>query len=147
MDAYRGAHQKPWDKEWTDSRAPEQYVEKWKNSGRISLNGTKKRPFKRGTNLSIGITDDDVCALFNALLERRAEDECTLRRALDRIKDLVRDRSRTGESASSRSLLELIQEEACSALDPPRSETRRSDHADWNPFRQGASPAKRDGRR
>ncbi len=83
----------------TDSKEPGGYLHDWKyrwdgahgcfEGGNIVLKGTKKRDARRNAELEVWISDEDVCALFNALLERKAEDERRLRDSLRKIGEIV----------------------------------------------------------
>ena len=142
--------------ERTDSKDPGQYIETWKQSGSpysgfvggyVELEGTKKRDAQRNSKLKLWLSHEDVCALFNALLERKAEDEQRLRRGMRNI-----DRLLSGPNGPK--LLQKIREEVRSALGPeectakPRRkpQIRHSDDMNWNPFSENRSPAQRDGR-
>jgi len=154
----------------TDVKAPSEYIGAWKQSsysryygfvgGTVKLKGTKKRDAQRIGMLEIGLSNDDVCALFNAMLERKAEDEQRLLQGLRRIDELLNpppnfDRltaeppKRTSEEnlASACELLKQIRKEVICALDSDgksTARTRRSDAADWNPFRMEPTPATRE---
>ena len=179
MRVSRGPSRNTWSVDgWeiTDSKAPSRYIEAFKqglgdryygfDGGAIKLKGTKKPNAQRIGMLKFELSNDDVCALFNAMLERKAEDEQRFLQALRRIDELLnpppnfdellaQPPKRTHEEslASDRELLEQIRKEVVCALDPDgwsrsygksTAQTGRSDAADWNPFRVEPSPAKRD---
>jgi hypothetical protein len=54
----------------TDSKRPDAYISDWTNGDQIWLRGTKSRRAQRTTDLFLEIDDDDVRALFYALIER-----------------------------------------------------------------------------
>ncbi len=118
--------------ELTDSKEPSQYIGAWKrggsayygfHGGSIELKGTKKRDAQRNSQLEVWLSNEDVCALFNALLERKAEDEQKLRRTLREIDELLSELSkpswlREGKSISANELLHVIEKKVRCALAP-----------------------------
>jgi hypothetical protein len=57
----------------TDFKEPAEYISRWKDSGHIWLSGTKTEGAERETELFLKIEEEDVLALFYALLERYEE--------------------------------------------------------------------------
>lgn len=163
MEMSRGGKQRHWTDgmERTDSKAPSEYVKGWKyneangpfgrfEGGSVLFNGTKKRAPERAAEVQIRISDEDVCALFNALLERKAEDEQRLREAMQKIDELLTESNPLSESdeISTVDLVDKIKPLVRDALYPherlvwdgdvgrTKLQTRRSEAPDWNPFRK-----------
>jgi hypothetical protein len=147
-------------KKSTDSKKPGEYVDRWKygqhcggpygrfEGGYIVQNGTKKRSPQRTTELEVWISDNDVCALFNALLERKAEDEQRLREAMRKIEKLLTESNLLESDEASSDVLTEIKTSVRDALYPdqqivwdcgtgrPKFSPRKSEAPDWNPFRE-----------
>jgi hypothetical protein len=161
MEISRGGKQRQWTNgmEHTDSKAPSQYVNEWKyrggggpygrfEGGNILFNGTKTRDPERAAELQVRISDDDVCALFTALLERKSEDEQRLREAMCEIDDLLQKSNFTSESDEISNVVGKVQTLVRDALCPDQQAvwdggigrskllTRRSEAPNWNPFRK-----------
>jgi len=137
----------------TDSKEPSRYIQDWKyrwegahgnfEGGSVVLNGTKKRDARRNAELDVWIDDDDVCALFNALLERKAEEERRLRGAMWRISELIGAFERTGttglDADSVLQIKDLVRQGLYRvdplSLFPDNVPTRQSEAPGWNPFR------------
>lgn len=156
MEISRGGKERQWtnDMERTDSTAPSQYVNGWKyrggggpygrfEGGSILFSGTRKRDPERAAELQVRISDDDVCALFNALLERKAEDEQRLRDTLQNIDELLSESNLPSEfdEDSTFELIRNVRTLVRSALEIHTSygseqQTRKSEAPNWNPFRK-----------
>ena len=112
--------------EHTDSSEPKDYIDHWKSGRLIPFSGTRDGNFRFRT-LGLKIEEDDVVALFNALVERYKEKESRLRddveyekhrverleatkleleEALAKIRNLVR--YHRNEAPSAEALLEAI---------------------------------------
>lgn len=152
MEAWRGGKMRrsEFDMEQTDSKPVSEYVTAWKyqlqdafvprgsfQGGCVELGGSKKRDPQRGSDLKIRISDDDVCALFNALLERKSEDEQLLRGALVNIDKILNEQP---DQISTDELVRSVKAEVQRALYPDEERWRErittSGTSQWNPFKR-----------
>jgi hypothetical protein len=75
MHVYRRQQKGGWDgdhQRCTGSKNPQDYIEAWQNTeGVIWFNGSSDDATKRRVEIGVSITEEDVCALFNAVIKRR----------------------------------------------------------------------------
>ena len=70
MKVYRGL-----DPAVLTDKQPTEYLHEWRSYRRIYLDGTKTSASERNTFLQLQIEDEDVIALFEALIENEAYNE------------------------------------------------------------------------
>jgi hypothetical protein len=140
----RGATEGPLELQETDSKKPEQYIPQWKGgpywsalggrAGSIIFNVTKKEEPQRGSLIEVSISEDDVCALFNAMLERKAEEESKLRKALMSVRERISDYYNAEPRPPASDLVSEINKITCAALEMREDTARISECPNWNPF-------------
>ena len=66
----------------TDSKKPQKLAQAWAPGRKIVLDGTIEKDGERHTDFGLEIEEDDVVALFNALIKRHREERSQLIRDL-----------------------------------------------------------------